>query len=148
MSTTPPKYDDLQAHLAKLKDYGLLHTIDIPVNKDRNLHPLVRWSYVSQLESRERKGFYFTNVTDSNGVSYKGNCDVCVATTAGNEQIYAVSMGLDAPFDVRNPEIDIPALSHATAIYDEKTGEVRYPKGFPVADDAIPDFSAKDLSEF
>ena len=108
-------YDDLQAHLAKLDGYGLLHTIDIPVNKDRNLHPLVRWSYVSQIESCERKGFYFTNVTDSNGVNYKGNCDVCVATTAGNEQIYAVSMGLDGQFDVTKPEIDVPALSQAIA---------------------------------
>ncbi|MFZ4791087.1 MAG: UbiD family decarboxylase domain-containing protein [Candidatus Competibacteraceae bacterium] len=115
MSTPSRDYDDLQAHLEKLKALGLLHVIDIPINKDRNLHPFVRWSYVSQLESSQRKGFYFTNVTDSNGVNYQGNCDVCVATTAGNEKIYAVSMGLEKEFDVTLKDVDVPALSQAIA---------------------------------
>jgi 4-hydroxy-3-polyprenylbenzoate decarboxylase len=99
-------YPDLQEHLARLNNYGLLYTIDKEINKDRHLHPFVRWSYVSNIESKDRKGFYFTNVVDSNGRSYKNDCDVCVAITAGNEKIYAVALGLDAVIDVTQDELD------------------------------------------
>ncbi|MFM2130210.1 MAG: 3-octaprenyl-4-hydroxybenzoate carboxy-lyase, partial [Pseudomonadota bacterium] len=35
-------YRDLQEHIAALDAAGLLVTIDAPVNKDTELHPLVR----------------------------------------------------------------------------------------------------------
>ena len=35
-------YSDLHEHLAALKKAGLLLTIDRPVDKDAELHPLVR----------------------------------------------------------------------------------------------------------
>ncbi len=103
MSSSNRTYPDLQEHLENLKRYNLLHTIDVPINKDRTLHPFVRWSYVSNIEAEERKGFLFTNVTDSLGNVYKGQCDVCVATTAGNEKIYAVSVGVDHEIDMNAP---------------------------------------------
>ena len=106
MAAFERKYPDLYEHLARLDKYGLLYTVDTEINKDRHLHPFVRWSYVSNIEAKDRKGFYFTNVTDSNGRKYKGDCDVCVATTAGNEKIYAVSLGLDSEFDVTQDVID------------------------------------------
>lgn len=103
-------YPDLQEHLKRLDSYGLLYTIKDEINKDKHLHPFVRWSYVSNIEACDRKGFYFTNVTDSNGRKYKDDCDVCVATTAGNDKIYAVSLGLDKEIDVTQPEIDTKKL--------------------------------------
>ena len=115
MGSIKREYPDLQEHLERLKSLGLLHTVDVEVNKDRHLHPFVRWSYVSNIEAKDRKGFYFTNVTDSNGRKYKGDCDVCVATTAGNDKIYAVSLGLEAQIDVTQDEVDKKKLRELVA---------------------------------
>ena len=38
-------YPDLHEHLQKLEEEGLLITINEPVNKDTELHPLVRWQF-------------------------------------------------------------------------------------------------------
>jgi 3-polyprenyl-4-hydroxybenzoate decarboxylase len=37
---------DFQEHLALLEERGLLVRIDRPINKDTELHPLVRWQFV------------------------------------------------------------------------------------------------------
>ena len=50
---------------------GLLLTIDRPIDKDAELHPLVRWQYVGGIEEHERKAFLFTNVVDGRGRKYK-----------------------------------------------------------------------------
>jgi len=109
------KYPDLQEHLGRLKKLDLLHTIDTEVNKDRHLHPLVRWSYVSDIEAEDRKGFYFTNVIDSNGRHYQGDCDVCVAAIAGNDKIYAVTLGLENDIDLSPRKIDTKKLRELVA---------------------------------
>ena len=36
-------YRDLQEHLRALDNAGQMITVDRPINKDRHLHPLVRW---------------------------------------------------------------------------------------------------------
>ena len=64
-------YSDLHEHLAALKKRGLLLTIDRPIDKDAELHPLVRWQYVGGIEEHERKAFLFTNVVDGRGRKYK-----------------------------------------------------------------------------
>lgn len=115
MAAAKREYPDLQEHLTRLNNYGLLYTVDKEINKDRHLHPFVRWSYVSNIEAKDRKGFYFTNVVDSNGRSYKGDCDVCVAVTAGNEKIYAVALGLDEQIDVTQDELDSRKLRELIA---------------------------------
>ena len=61
---------------------GLLLTIDRPVDKDSELHPLVRWQYVGGIEEHERKAFLFTNVVDALGRKYK--FPVVVGAYAGN----------------------------------------------------------------
>ena len=38
-------YPDLHAHVLALARAGLLHVIDEPINKDTEMHPLVRWQY-------------------------------------------------------------------------------------------------------
>ena len=60
-------YEDLHEHLETLRREGLLLTIDRPVDKDSELHPLVRWQYVGGIDEDERRAFLFTNVVDALG---------------------------------------------------------------------------------
>src|SRR3954463_5701223 len=83
-------YADLHEHLDTLKREGLLLTIDRPVDKDAELHPLVRWQYVGGIEEHERKAFLFSNVVDGRGRKYK--FPVVVGAFAGNREIYGVGM--------------------------------------------------------
>jgi 4-hydroxy-3-polyprenylbenzoate decarboxylase len=88
-------YNDLRQHLDVLRREGLLLTIDRPVDKDSELHPLVRWQYVGGIEEDERKAFLFTNVVDALGRRYK--FPVVVGAYAGNRRIYC--LGMDAAAD-------------------------------------------------
>ncbi len=103
------QYDDLNAHLEKLDKAGLLWTIDQEINKDRHLHPFVRWGYVGDVgtvvANNPKRAFLFTNVTDSKGRKYQGDCDVMVGGTAGSPAIYAASLGIEDAGD------DLTALS-------------------------------------
>jgi 4-hydroxy-3-polyprenylbenzoate decarboxylase len=90
----PRTYTDLNEHLTALKKEGLLHIIDIPINKDKHLHPLVRWQFRGGITSAERKGFHFTNVTDGAGTKYGGSC--AVGVLASNQRIYEVGMAATA----------------------------------------------------
>jgi 4-hydroxy-3-polyprenylbenzoate decarboxylase len=55
-------YADLHEHLAELKRRGLLLQIDRAIDKDAELHPLVRWQFVGGMDEAERKAFLFTNI--------------------------------------------------------------------------------------
>ena len=88
-------YPDLHEHLEALKNKGLLLTIDRPIDKDSELHPLVRWQYVGGVEEHERKAFLFTHVTDGRGRKYR--FPVVVGAFAGNRTIYGV--GMRVPLD-------------------------------------------------
>ena len=61
---------DLQSHLADLKKRGLLVRVDEPINKDTELHPLVRCQFIGGLPEQDRRAFLFTNVVDSTGKKY------------------------------------------------------------------------------
>ncbi len=87
-----PGYDDLDAHLEKLAAAGLLHAIDRPIDKDREMHPLVRWQYRGRIPESARKAFLFTNVTDAKGRAYPG-ARVAIGVLAGTPEIYAMGMG-------------------------------------------------------
>jgi len=91
-SSQAPKrgYPDLHEHLEELKKRGLLLTVDRPIDKDAELHPLVRWQYVGGVEEHERKAFLFTNVVDGRGRRYK--FPVVVGAFAGNREIYCIGM--------------------------------------------------------
>ena len=47
---------DLQEHLATLEAKGLLVRIDRPINKDTELHPLVRWQFHGRHSGRRAQG--------------------------------------------------------------------------------------------
>jgi UbiD family decarboxylase len=82
---------DFQQHLAELEARGLLVRVDRPINKDSELHPLVRWQFQGGLSEEQRRAFLFTNVVDAAGRRY--DMPVAVGALAASAQIYAVGMG-------------------------------------------------------
>ena len=82
---------DFQEHLQRLAANDLLVRIDEPINKDTELHPLVRWQFRGGLREDQRRAFLFTNVIDSAGRRY--DIPVAVGALAASPQIYALGMG-------------------------------------------------------
>jgi UbiD family decarboxylase len=82
---------DFQEHLARLEAAGLLKRIERPINKETELHPLVRWQFQGGLDEDERRAFLFTNVVDSEGRRY--DTPVAIGALAASARIYAVGMG-------------------------------------------------------
>src|SRR5512135_3349378 len=93
MSDAARAYPDLHEHIAALEKRGLLRTVDVPIDKDAEMHPLVRWQFVGGLAEEDRKAFLFTNITDGLGRKYK--MPVVVGAVAANAEIYSV--GMQAP---------------------------------------------------
>ena len=58
---------NFQEHLTVLSNANLLTTIDHPINKDSELHPLVRWQFQGGLKEQDRRAFLFNNVVDYEG---------------------------------------------------------------------------------
>jgi len=91
MSQIKTGYPDLHDHLQTLKQRGLLQVIDRPIDKDSELHPLVRWQFVGGMDEAERKAFLFTNIVNAQGRKY--DIPVVVGALAANREIYSVGMG-------------------------------------------------------
>ncbi len=83
---------DFQEHLANLEARGLLVRIDRPINKDTELHPLMRWQFVGGYPEADRKAFLFTNVVGSKGEKY--DMPVVCGALAASDEIYAAGMGV------------------------------------------------------
>jgi 4-hydroxy-3-polyprenylbenzoate decarboxylase len=81
---------DLQEHLSDLEARGLVTRIDHPVNKDTELHPLVRLQFIGGIAEAERRAFLFTNVVDGSGRRYE--MPVVVGAIAASAEIYSVGM--------------------------------------------------------
>jgi UbiD family decarboxylase len=86
----PRCYPDLHEHVLALARAGLLHVIEEPINKDTEMHPLVRWQYRGGIPEAERKAFLFTNVTDGSGRRYE--MQVVVGAIAASAEIYSLGM--------------------------------------------------------
>jgi UbiD family decarboxylase len=82
---------DFQEHLARLEAQGLVVRVEREINKDTELHPLVRWQFQGGLAEDERRAFLFTNVVDSEGRRY--DVPVAIGALAASARIYAVGMG-------------------------------------------------------
>ena len=89
----PRGYPDLHDHLKTLDEAGLLVTVDREINKDTELHPLVRWQFRGGIAERDRKAFLFNNVVDSKGRKY--DIPVAVGVIATNREIYRLGMNCD-----------------------------------------------------
>ena len=83
---------DLQDHLAALDEAGLLLRVDRPVDKDAELHPLVRWQYRGGVPDGNRKAFLFSNVTDGLGRRY--DMPVVVGALAASREVYRIGIGV------------------------------------------------------
>src|SRR5471032_2672481 len=91
---------DLQEHIAQLTERGLVTRIDRRIDKDSELHALVRWQFQGGLREEDRRAFLFTNVVGAHGESYE--IPVLVGGLAASPEIYATGLGV--------PVSDIGAL--------------------------------------
>ena len=99
----------LGKYVEGLEKAGKLLRITIPVNKDTELHPLVRLQFRGLPES-QRKAFLFENVVDGSGRRY--DIPVLVGALAGSADIYALGMGCDL---AQIEEVWRNALAHQIA---------------------------------
>lgn len=103
-------YRDLREHIEMLDNKGLLITIDEPIDKDSEMHPLVRWQFRGGIAERDRKAFLFNNIVNAKGQRYK--MPVVVCALAASREIYSV--GMDAPVEAMGKKWD-RALSNTIA---------------------------------
>lgn len=82
-------YKDLRQYISALDEKGKLTRVSIPVNKDTQLHPLVRLQFRG-LPEEERKAFYFDNIYDSKGRKY--DIPVLVGALGASHQVYAIGL--------------------------------------------------------
>ncbi len=82
---------DFQEHLRRLEARGLVTRIDHAIDKDSELHPLVRWQFQGGLAEEQRRAFLFTNVVDGSGRRY--DIPVAVGALGASPEIYAAGMG-------------------------------------------------------
>src|SRR5262245_56213090 len=92
-SPKKPPYPDLHDHVRALEKAGQLIRVDRAINKDTEMHPLVRWQFRGGIEEKDRKAFLFTNVTDSKGRKY--DIPVLVGGLAANREIYRIDIGCE-----------------------------------------------------
>ena len=96
MKSDPPVPDpwlatDLGGHLKALEARGLVTRIDRAIDKDTELHPLVRLQFIGGVPEHERRAFLFTNVVDGKGRRFE--MPVLVGAFAASPDIYAAGMG-------------------------------------------------------
>lgn len=84
-------YSDLRDHIKALEENNLLVRVKREVNKDTEIHPLVRWQFRGGIKEQDRKAFLFENVTDSKGKKY--NMPVIVGALSANREIYRIGLG-------------------------------------------------------
>jgi UbiD family decarboxylase len=82
-------YTDLRDYLNALEAAGCLRRIAEPINKDTELHPLVRWQFRG-LDESQRTGWLFENLTGIDGRQYTGR--VATSVIGANRQVYALGL--------------------------------------------------------
>src|ERR687897_2120020 len=90
---TPRQYPDLHEHLERLEREGLLIRVKEPVDKDQEMHPLVRWQFRGGIKERDRKAFLFEKAVDAKGKPY--DMPVAIGILAANRRIYGIGLGCD-----------------------------------------------------
>jgi 4-hydroxy-3-polyprenylbenzoate decarboxylase len=69
-----------------------LGLVDQPINKDTEMHPLVRWQYRGGISEGDRRAFLFTEPTDGKGAR---DMAVLVAGLAANPDVYRIGRPLE-----------------------------------------------------
>lgn len=85
-------FRDVREYIRELDRLGLLVRVSRPTNKDTEICPLVRWQFQG-LDTDQRKGWLFENVTDSRGRSF--DAKVAVSIIGASARLYAVAMGAE-----------------------------------------------------
>ena len=83
-------YKDLREFIQVLEEKGKLIRIRSEVNKDTQLHPMVRLQFRG-LPEEDRKAFLFENVVDSRARRYV-NRSVAVSVLGASREIYGIGM--------------------------------------------------------
>jgi 4-hydroxy-3-polyprenylbenzoate decarboxylase len=97
--TSPSRaYADLHEHIDRLDQAGLLYRITTAVNKDTEMHPLVRWQFRGGIPEKDRKAFLFTNIVDAKRRHY--DVPVIIGSYAANPEIYRIGMNVDSIDDI------------------------------------------------
>jgi UbiD family decarboxylase len=87
------QYPDLHDHLERLEREGLLIRVKEAVDKDQEMHPLVRWQFRGGIKEKDRKAFLFEKPVDAKGKSY--DIPVAIGILAANRRIYGIGLGCD-----------------------------------------------------
>src|SRR5215471_2170635 len=109
-------YADLHEHLDRLDRAGLLYRIGTAVNKDTEMHPLVRWQFRGGIEEKDRKAFLFNNIVDSKGRHY--DIPVVIGAIATNPDALKAAVKLKTDFvhhvsyEPRSPLTNIIGFAH------------------------------------
>ncbi|MEX0805012.1 MAG: UbiD family decarboxylase [Candidatus Binatia bacterium] len=82
-------YKDLEEYIRALDREGLLYRVKRPINKDTEMHPLVRWQFRG-LGEEQRRAFYFEEIYDSKGKKY--DIPVLIGGLAASQRIYALGL--------------------------------------------------------
>lgn len=114
-------YRNLREHVKALEDLDLLVRVKRPIDKDTELHPLVRWQFRG-LEEEQRKAFIFEDVHDAKGKKYE--MPVLVGAFAGSHEIYSLGLQSDPEPD-RVSELWDRALSNPIPPKMVDTGPVK-----------------------
>jgi 4-hydroxy-3-polyprenylbenzoate decarboxylase len=114
-------YRDLHHYVEALEEHNLLVRIKKPINKDTELHPLVRLQFRG-LPEEQRKAFLFEKVIDIKGKKY--NMPVLVGALAGSKYIYAIGMKCK-PEEISNKWFEAqlhpmkPVIVNSAPVYGE-----------------------------
>src|SRR5581483_6107859 len=82
-------YKTLLDYVQALEREGLLFRVGKAINKDTEMHPLVRWQFRG-LDESQRRAFYFDNIHDAKGKKY--DIPVLIGGLAGSQRIYALGL--------------------------------------------------------
>lgn len=82
-------YKSLSEYVQVLEREGLLIRITRAINKDTEMHPLVRWQFRG-LDEEQRKAFLFENIYDAQGKKY--DMPVLIGGLAASQRIYALGL--------------------------------------------------------
>ena len=117
-------YNNLPEHIEALRQADLLIEVDREINKDTEMHPLVRWQYRGGMTEAERKAWLFTNVVDSKGRKF--DMPVLICGLAGSPAIYEVGMGcpLEEIPQKWNEAIKLPLPGNVIAPEDAPCREI------------------------
>jgi 4-hydroxy-3-polyprenylbenzoate decarboxylase len=82
-------FKSLREYITALEGHGKLVRVKEPINKDTELHPLVRLQFRG-LPEEDRKAWLFENVYDAKGKRY--SIPVIVGALGASPQVYAIGM--------------------------------------------------------